>query len=477
MKQPIRLSGYPILFLTCRQKKAFRILKSSVCFPVRDKQAILPSILAFCFMCFHTVGFAQDTTTNRMTKMEDIFKLAVSNSTQLKVVAKNTDLARQEAEINKLNRLPGLSTNISYGYLSNSDVWTPSFSKHVVDPIPHQLTQFSLEAGEIIFKGNEVNNIIRKSIIEEQLAALNLEKNTVDVKFLVAAKYLDIYRLTEQKKVFNSNLKLARYRLKNIQAMQKQGMVTRNDLLRTQLTISDLQLTIKQINNNIIILNKQLNMVTGQPDSSRLIPDTTLLKRKYINEPLSYFMNEAYNNNYELKIAGNEKKVSALNVKLSGSDRYPQLSLFVGSDLQRPYVYSEPKVDIFYNIWQAGLSLKYNISSIYQSPRKIKAGKIKLEESELNEVLQKQNVEVAVSSSYIKYNEAKEDLQTYRTDLKSAEENYRIVEKKYFNQLALLTDILDASTTKLEAELKVTNAEVNVVYTYYQLSQSIGNIN
>jgi len=409
--------------------------------------------------------------------MEDIFKLAVANSVQLKIVAKNTELARQKTEIDKLNRLPELSTNINYGYISNSEIWTPSFSQHLVDHIPHQLTQFSVAAGEIIFKGNEVNNLIRKSTLQEQIAALTLAKNTVDIKFLVAAKYLDIYRLTEQKKVFKSNLTLAEYRLKNIQAMHRQGMVTQNDLLRTQLTISDLQLTIKQTENNIVILNKQLNMVTGQPDSSQLIPDTTLLKSKYVDRPLSYFMNEAYSDNHDLKIAGNEKRVEALNVKLLGSDRYPELALFTGSDLQRPYVYSEPGTDIFYNIWQAGISLKYNISSIYQSPRKIKAGKIRLEELELDEVLKKQNVEVAVSSSYIKYNQAKEDLQTYRNDLKSAEENYRIVEKKYFNQLALLTDILDASTTKIEAELKVTNAEVNVVYTYYQLSQSIGYIN
>jgi outer membrane protein TolC len=122
--------------------------------------------------------------------------------------------------------------------------------------------------------------------------------------------------------------------------------------------------------------------------------------------------------------------------------------------------------------------MSYNISSIYQSPRKIKAGKLQLQEARQYKQLQQQSIEVGVRTYYIKFREAEDELTTSRKDLRSAEENYRIVEKKYFNQLSLITDLIDATSTKIDAETKVTNAEINRIYAYYLLlkasSGSIG---
>lgn len=439
------------------------------------KQACLTLIVIASF-CLGNAALAQDTLNRHVLTMQEVFKLALENSPQLKVTAKNIDLARQEKEIIKLYQLPNVSTGLDYAYISNADIWSPTFSDHSKGAIPHQFTVFSVLATQLLFKGSEVRNNLLKASFEEQVAYLSQENNEEDIKFLVAAKYLDIYRLINQRIVLVNNLQLAKKRLANVLTMQRQGMVTENDVLRTKLNISDLELSIRKVDNNVIIANKQLNMVTGLPDDHRLIPDSTLLVLQEQQKELGNFRDIAFNENHELKIAAQETKIAETNIKIYGSDRYPQIGLYSGSVLQRPFLFTLPSQDIFYNIWQVGISLKYNISSIYQSPRKIRAGKIQLEQSKSREVLVRDQLGVNVDAGFIRYNEAIEDLTTYKGDLRSAQENYRIVEKKYYNQLSLLTDILDASSTKTSAELKVTDAQIDVIYYYFQLLKTIGTI-
>ncbi|WP_462252151.1 TolC family protein [Ferruginibacter sp.] len=419
---------------------------------------------------------AQPVISNNILTLEEAFDLVIQNSTQLKISGKNIALAKQQTETQKLSKLPSIYSGLNYGYISNADIWTPSFSDHQKGNIPHQFTQLSFTATETIFNGGKINNSILKSTLEEEVAILSFEKNTVDIKFLVAARYLDIYRLLNQRVVYINNCTLAEERLKNILVMQQQGMVTQNDVLRTKLIISDYQLAARKITNAINIVTTQLNVVLGLPDNVALIPDSSLLNIVQDQHSLTYFIETAYKENYELKIVATENIIAATNINILKSERLPEINIYTGSNLQRPFQNTIPAVDIFYNVWQAGISVRYNISSLYQTSKKIKAGLIRQEQVKQKGMFEKENVNVAIKTAFIKYQESKDELATVKNDLKSAVENYRIVEKKYFNQLALLTDLIDATNIKIEAELKVTNAEINVIYTWYQLLKSTGKI-
>ena len=418
----------------------------------------------------------QDSLRNNPLTIAEVCRLALENSTQLKISRTHTLLAKQETDIQRLGRLPELSTSLDYGYLSNADVWNSHFSDHEVAGLPHPLTLFSVSATETIFAGGRINNAIQLAALEEQIALLQQEKNETDIKFLVIASYLDIYRLLNERNVYINNANLARQRLKNILSLRRQGMVTRNDQLRTELTISDYELTTRKIANGVVELNNHLNMVLGLPDSSRLMPDTTLLERGPAIKTLNEFLDDAWRENHELKITGREMEVAERKLRLVKGERLPTLGLFAQSDLQRPFLNSLPAIDVYYNVWRAGAGISYDISSIYRSPRKIRAGLTGLDLARQQDSLERENLSVDVRNGFIKYNESVDELNTYRRDLRSAEENYRQVEKRYFNQLALLTDLIDATNTKTEAEIKVVNSEIGTIYTYYELMRIIGTL-
>ena len=440
---------------------------------MKKNYCLLLAIFSLFLIC---PARGQDSLGNTRLSLTEAFQLALQNSVRLKIRHSEVDLAKQQTKIQQLAQLPDLSAGLSYGYLSNSDNWSSDFSRHQKVALPHHLTLFSVQASEIIYAGGRISNAIRRSGLEEQIAFLTLEKDETDIKFLVAAQYLDIFRLLNQRQVYLNNTRLAKARLKNILELRRQGMVTQNDQLRTELIISDYELSARKIGNSIAQLNNQLNIVLGLPDTSRIIPDTTLIQQAGLSIRLDSVLDAAYKDNHELHISQKERDIAETNIRLIKGERLPTLALFSESDLQRPFLNTAPAIDIYYNVWRAGISLRYDISSIYRSPRKIRAGYLQMDLTRQKDSLTRQNVEVEVRNVLIKYNEGLDELQTYQRDLRSAEENYRIVENRYFNKLALLTDLIDATNTKIEAELKVTNAVINVVYNYYQLQKSIGSL-
>ena len=55
-----------------------------------------------------------------------------------------------------------------------------------------------------------------------------------------------------------------------------------------------------------------------------------------------------------------------------------------------------------------------------------------------------------------------------------AKENQRITSNRYFEQLTLLNDVLDANYLVLKAETDLLNAQIQRMITYYNLQKSLG---
>jgi outer membrane protein TolC len=51
-----------------------------------------------------------------------------------------------------------------------------------------------------------------------------------------------------------------------------------------------------------------------------------------------------------------------------------------------------------------------------------------------------------------------------------------VINERYINQLALITDMLDASNMKLDAELSEVDARINIAYAYYKMKYIAGQL-
>ena len=119
--------------------------------------------------------------------------------------------------------------------------------------------------------------------------------------------------------------------------------------------------------------------------------------------------------------------------------------------------------------WQTGVSLSYNIDTLLKQRKKVKLGELQKNQANDAMTLVQQNVDMAVNAAYTKYQEAIQQADILNDSKRLAEENYKITEAKYLNQLAVQAEMIDAQNQKLQSELDYANAEINVLYQYYNL--------
>ncbi|WP_428068016.1 TolC family protein [Chryseobacterium gambrini] len=432
----------------------------------------IKTALSLVIALFPALFFSQEI---KQLTADEVAELAVQNHQQLKVSAQNIDIARQNTEVVKLQKLPNITASTSQFYLGDAVAIDKDFSNSTNIPMPHYGSSYAVQATQLIFKGGLVNKSIEMAGLREQLSKLDLEKNKQDVKLLVISNYLDIYKILNQEAVFQNNKKLAQERLKNIQKFYQQGMVTRNEVIRGELAIKNLDQGILTLKNNKKILNYNLSIALGLPTDTEIVPVESL-QNKESGIGIEYYVNLAHDSNPLLKSAKTNIDVADKNIEIIKTDRMPTISGFGGYSLQRPITTRNPVLDMYSGGWQTGISLSYNIDNLFKTKEKVKLGELQKTQANDAMTLTQQNIDMAVNAAYTKYQESIQQAEILNDAKKLAEENYKITKAKYLNQLAVQAEMIDAQNQKLQSELDYANGEINVLYQYYNLLKSTGTL-
>ena len=340
--------------------------------------------------------------------------------------------------------------------------------------MPDWSHNYNVEVTQPIYRGGKIHYTIERSSLEKQIAALNSTNNEAEIKLLLLSRYMDLFSLYKQKAVFARNVEESTRRLEDIRRLKKEGIVTRNDELRSELQLTNDQLAYREADDNIAIVSQQMDVILGLDETLLLQPDTTLLYTAGSLQSYEEYVRQAYENYPELQIARYNTRLAQNDIRLARADYLPTLSIRAANTLARPL--STTMEDMFSNNWNVALSLSYNLSSLYQNKHKMHEVKqyVNIQKNREEQIMQ--DIRVNVKSAWIKHHEALDRVQALLLSVRQAEENYRIVRNRYLNQLSILTDLLDASSIRLEADLQLTNARTEVIYSYYQLMRSCGNL-
>ena len=406
---------------------------------------------------------------SQLMGIDELLRLADAQSKSIQTYRTGTEAAGEALKAAKAQRLPDVNVSLSASYLGNGKIWDRDFGNAMTVDMPHFGNNFAIEAQQVIYAGGAISSGIRQAELGKQLAELDLQKDIQKVRFLLLGHYLNLYKLDNHIKVLQDNIRLTDEVIANMKAKREQGTVLKNDITRYELQKEQLNLQLTRARDARTTANFQLVTTLHLPEGTEIKPDTAMLEQKIQTLTENEWQDMARANNILLKQTQTAIQLNEQKVKQERAERLPHISIVAADHLDGPVTIEVPALDNNFNYWYIGVGIKYNLSSLFKNNNRLRQARLNVRQAQENHQLAQEKIKNDVQEGYVNFMTSFTDLRTQEKSVKLADENYSVTDNRYKNDMALLTDMIDASNMKLSADLGLVNARINILYNYYKM--------
>lgn len=412
----------------------------------------------------------------KLLTIEEMFRIADSNSTELQLRRLRMSEAEQGIRIAKNDRLPSVGAQVELNYIGDGVMTERDFSGGIHADMPHWGNTFVVKASQVIYAGGEISRGIERSRLEAEAAGHEYCITQQDLRFLLLGYYLDLFQLNNQRTVYERNVEQTQILVKDMKAAYRQGTALKSDITRYELQLQNIQLRLTATENEINKINYRLLTALGLDQGLQIVPDKNSLLVAEVDSLSEQDWRWASKEAPRLQLADTEIALSRNRERLIRTERLPRVHVSLTSELNGPILVEVPPLNNNFAYWFAGVSVSYSFDSLFKSHKKLKQAKIAIMRSEMAKEQVAEEVDNSIHAAYVDLNEAYIRLRTQQKSVQLAHENYGIVRQRYLNGLALITDMLDASNTQLDMELQLANYQIGILYQYYLLKKLTGTL-
>ena len=432
---------------------------------------------------------AQERVVQVMS-LTTLYNLADQQSQQVRVSETALRAADEGVAAARSALLPSVDLSLQGSYTGNAFMLSRGFSTHGttdyivpgvgVVPVangkqdtPHWGNSFTAQVAQVVYAGGAIRSGIRMAELGKEMAELDVEKNRQEVRFLLTGYYLDLCKLENQIEVVRQNIALTQKEIEQMKARREEGTVLQNDITRYELQLQSLELTLTKLTDATTIINHQLVTTLHLPEQTVITPDKHELDTD-INALSAIASQETWqqtatDNNLGIRQATVATNLAEQKVKQVKAKSLPSIAVVAENQLYGPYTQDLIPKDCNINVWFVGIGIKYSLGNLWKNKHHIRQARIEQRQSQEALALAREGVENGVQANYTNLLTSYTEVKTQQKQVELAHQNYSVVQNRYQHELALLTDMVDASNMKLSAEMALVNARIGMLYNFYKL--------
>lgn len=335
-------------------------------------------------------------------------------------------------------------------------------------------TSFSLSTSIPLFTGFQIPNQIKLNQLNLEAATQDLEKAKNDIRMQVAQAYVQILYDMEIRDVANRQIAIDSMQVVRLEAFVRNGKASEAELSQQRATLANSHLTATQATNNLrlsILTMTQLLELPSPEGFSIVRPPvddlSAIISTATVSPEIIY--QEALGVKPEIMSQEIRLRATDHSIKIAQSGYYPQLSFSAGLGTNY-YKTSGFTADSFgeqlkNNFSQyIGLNLSIPIFNRFQTRNNVRNARIEQETQMLALDNSKKTLYKEIQQVYYNALNAQAKEKSSMEALQSSKDAFTLMQAKYENGKATITEFNEAKNNYLKAESDMVQARYENLY-------------
>lgn len=419
---------------------------------------------------------AAQAQTSRRLSLPEALKIAVANNRDIRHARIERAVTEADIDEKKELRLPEIDFHASYARITDLTEYRHGLGDRVVTHTIPVIADLTGSAKMPLYTGGKIRYAIRKAQQQEEIASLAVLKTENDVKMEATELFFSAYKMMELDKLLQEHIREEEDRLAEVRSFKAHGTVTRNEVLRAELQLSDMRLSRTTNRSNIEIVLHDLHTLLEMPEEVTLELDTArLLDGTIPVEDMHSYLRAALTKD-EMRVAEKMEAVSETERRITRAAYLPNIHLFASYGFNYPNYMFFPPDPYLYTLGRVGVEATYSLSNLYKNKTRTHIARMRTEAQQAQTGIVKNRVMDNVFKHYTELKDLLETIPVKEKAVTQATENYRIVKLKYLHQLALITEMLDADNALLQARFDLLTARINTTVKHRRLLYASGQL-
>ena len=327
-----------------------------------------------------------------------------------------------------------------------------------------------------VFMGGAIVAMNKMADAGEQLAANSAEAKRQATLYSIDQAYWQVVSLRHKQKLAQSYLDVVKKLDGDVQKMIREGVATRSEGLSVSVKVNEAEMTKLKVDDGLTLSKMLLCQLCGLPVDEQV----TLADEE--SEDLSTVAPAAAPQNVdlsetrpELKMLQNMIDMGKQTTNILKAGHLPQVLLTGGYAVSNPNLYNGFQRK-FAGVWNVGVLVRVPIWNWGDVAYKVRAAKGATAIATLQRDEAREKIELQVSQSQFKVNEANKKLEMARKSTERAEENLRTANLGFQEGVISTTTVMEAQTAWLQAQSQKIDAEIDVKLSQVNLQKALGTL-